>query len=543
MRLEAAVVVILALLVPPAAALVAPPPTVDFDMNRFPVVSAIDFNTFPPPPGFGPSVVTTRSQNPDGSVDLTVDAGKVSVVNFGPSLDQSFVGQIVMHGFARAGTGFVRVFASAAASSLPLEYAAPSPGALGANLYESYAEIAVSAAFWDVVVPPPTAGKPVGSPTSLSLEPHFDCTVDGDYGRGSDQGVGFTATTEFFRDEAAAAMESAFAVVGLSDQGGCNTYLDRVVGGFTVGTPVLVRFEVVIGVQALAGNRPYSLDDQVAGSEFAVLDGLNTGYMIIKDADGNEVVGASGVHYGAKPVLSELTTTTTTTTTTTFVPPTTLPGCDPSAYCGDGIYQPECGEACDCPLLAGGQVATICTADVSLPPLGSACALCAGCQVDDSPCAVTTTTESTTTSTRPGNTTSTTAPVGTTTTIATGTTTTSTIPSGDPCIGLTSFVGLRCVCEQGITPAACATDHVSPVVPRLFHKACGSVAHAATLTGHTKTKKVKALVHGAVGTLERALATIGKAAKKHKLTAPCSAAVSHVLGDAQQRAREIGSSQ
>jgi hypothetical protein len=138
-----------------------------------------------------------------------------------------------------------------------------------------------------------------------------------------------------------------------------------------------------------------------------VVDGLNTGYTIIKDADGNEVVGASGVHYGTKPVLPELTTTTTTTTTTTFVPPTTLPGCDPSAYCGDGIYQPECGEACDCPLLAGGQVATICTADVSLPPLGSACALCAGCQVDDSPCAVTTTTESTTTSTRPGNTTST----------------------------------------------------------------------------------------------------------------------------------------
>jgi hypothetical protein len=50
-------------------------------------------------------------------------------------------------------------------------------------------------------------------------------------------------------------------------------------------------------------------------------------------------------------------------------------------------------------------------------------------------------------------------------------------------------------------------------------------------------------VHGAVGNLERALATTGKAAKKHKLTAPCSAAVSHVLSDAQQRARGIGSSQ
>jgi hypothetical protein len=426
MRLEAAAVVVLALIVRPAAALVAPPPAVDFDMDRFPVVSPIDFSAFPPPPGLGPAVVTIRSQNPDGSVDLTVDGGKVSVVHFGPGLAQSFVGQIAMHGFARAGAGFVRVLASAAASSLPLEYAAPFPGALGSNLYESSAEIGVFAAFWDVVVPPPTAGKPAGSPTSLFLEPHFDCTVDGDYGRGPDQGVSFLAEAGLYSDPA-----TAIGIVTLPDTSGCNVGFGRLVGGLTVGTPVLVGFNVDIQVQALAGNRPYAVED-VAGSEFAVLDGLNTGYMIIKDADGNEVVGESGVHYGAKPVLSQLTTTTTTTTTTTFVPPPTLPGCDPSAYCGDGIYQPECGEACDCPPLAGDQVATVCTADVSLPSLGSACALCAGCQVDDSPCAVTTTTSPTTTSTtRTTSSTTTTTSATVTTTTTHAQTTTTTLPSRD----------------------------------------------------------------------------------------------------------------
>ena len=129
-----------------------------------------------------------------------------------------------------------------------------------------------------------------------------------------------------------------------------------------------------------------------------------------------------------------------------------------------------------------------------------------GNRLFDIPTSVGSTTSSTvTTSTSTSVTTTSTAPVGATTTIATGTTTSQHAPVRGPCVGVTSFTGVQCVCDQGITPAACATDHVPAVVPRLFHKACGAMAHAATLTAQTKNKKVKALVHGATGNLERAL--------------------------------------
>jgi hypothetical protein len=62
------------------------------------------------------------------------------------------------------------------------------------------------------------------------------------------------------------------------------------------------------------------------------------------------------------------------------------------------------------------------------------------------------------------------------------------------------------------------------------------MAHASALT---MPKKVKTLVRRAVGGFGRSLAKVGKAATKHKLSAPCSAALSRTLGDVQQRTQGI----
>ena len=325
MRLEAAAVVVLALFVRPAAALVAPPPAVDFDMDRFPVVSPIDFFAFPPPPGLGPAVVTIRSQNPDGSVDITVDGGKVSVVHFGPGLAQSFVGSRCMHGFARAGAGFVRVLASAAREQ-------PAARVRGA-------------------VPRSARLEPLrvvgGDRRSLILG-RCRATADGwKAGRQPDPFFGTaprlhrrwrlrarTRPRRLFLGRSGALQRSGHGDRhrDLPDTSGCNVGFGRLVGGLTVGTPVLVGFESTFRCRRspATGHMRWRM---WRGASSQCSTGSTLATWLIKDADGNEVVGESSVHYGAKPVPSQLTTTTTTHHDDVRSADDAA-GCDPSAYCG-----------------------------------------------------------------------------------------------------------------------------------------------------------------------------------------------------------------
>ena len=439
----------------------------------------------------------------------------------------------------------------------PALYAAPFVGALGVNQFQAYAGIGVGATFWDVVIPPATSGKAVGAPTSLTLKPQLACTYAAEGGCAHCSPLtsgGFSeVVATLYQMDASTQIGGVLVNSGDTEGSPCPLFVQRTIDGLTVGTPALMKFTATVQGSTIAGwalDTPFGTERSVA-STWAI-DGLNTGYVTVTDADGNPVTGQSGVTYDGEPVLDPITTSTTTTTTTTFVPPTTLPGCSPDAYCGDGTYQPACGEACDCPPPAPGQTATICTADVALPSLARACALCIGCQVDESACATPTTSgptttlpEATTTTTVAigGGTTTTTIPVGggTTTTslaIGGGATTTSTTLAGSPCAGRSGLDGVECVCRGGLIPSACAADRVPLTIGKLFARGCASIQHAEALGTEKKVKKIVHVTRAKFGSDLTRVAHAEKA-KKHPLSSGCATALSGTLDDARARADRI----
>jgi hypothetical protein len=512
-----------------------PPPSVDtFDPQVIVSANGLDFSKpYTLAPGFTATPVITRNQNPDGSVDLTVQAGKSAVTYFGPGLQQSFSADAAGVGFARANVGYVRLYAGAQADVLPLAYAPPTVGALGTNEYQSYTDIEMGGSFWDVVVPPATLGKAMGDQTSLTIEADLDCSVpifDAD-NCASCASPRYSATAFFYQMDAKTEIGGVFVS---QDQGffaPCPIGAYKSIGGLTVGTPVLVNYGASASATAMAGNDLRGLSYVSTASASVAVDALSTGYMMIKDADGHPVTGQSGITYDGKPVLDPITTTTSTSTTTTFVPPTTLPGCDPGAYCGDGAYQPECGEVCDCPQPAPGEAATICAANVAVPNLGSPCALCVGCQVDLSACVTTSSTTSTstthpsiTTTTHSGTTTTvvvTTLPGATSTTILRGassttttvfTTTTTTVPPL-PCTGLSGLARVQCQLTAALDQPLCGNEVVPPAVDRAvlakLNAANAALGSATTAAG----RKGKKLRKRAVGNLRAASARAARAVK------------------------------
>ncbi len=124
----------------------------------------------------------------------------------------------------------------------------------------------------------------------------------------------------------------------------------------------------------------------------------------------------------------------------------------------------------------------------------------------------------------------------TTTTLASGGTTT-TQPT-TACGALSSFAGVRCVCAEGVAPAACAADHVPAAVGKLFGRACGAMQRAADLD---KARQVKKAVRLAAADFGKVLGKVTQAsrAKRHALSPACSAALTATVGDAQQRTSRI----
>lgn len=228
-----------------------PPPSVDVFLpvaivtgNGLPTMG-VQEQTLPP---LSAPITITRTQNPGGSVEITVGGGKTSVIHFGPGLAQAFEGDAATQGFARADVGSVRLSVSAQADIGPTSYGPGTVGALGENQFQTYAGIGLSASFWDVVTPPVTAGKPMGSPTSLTLKPALACSFlsEGGCGRCTPLTsiLGYSVSAALFQMDGTTDIG---VVVTSSSEGGffvpCPIFAQRTITGLTVGAPVLMRFE------------------------------------------------------------------------------------------------------------------------------------------------------------------------------------------------------------------------------------------------------------------------------------------------------------
>jgi hypothetical protein len=376
----------------------------------------------------GIGVVTT--DGPAGSREVMVHGGNLDVVHFGAGLSQLFEGDASIDAFVHAEIGSIHLAASAAAETLPIRYAAPSPGALGENPFYAQGEVSITGCCDDVVTVPATRDAPnAGDLTTVTLEVGYS----GNEIAGADYDI----------DLGNAPRPSAFlSLADGTDLGGVISGT-RTLGNVPVLTPIALRFCFGGNLVVTAGhdlpNQFYGTVYQHGGdtgSDHAFYDALNTAEIKLTNADGAGATGATGHDYGTLSGGSTITTTTTTTTTSTFVPPSTLPTC--TGYCGDGVVQADCAETCECPM-AGDLAVAVCDAGTAIPALTPDCARCAGCLVDLSQCAAATTSSTSTTAPGPTTTTATSLSSSTTSTTAAPSTTTTTLPGCEPTPTLSSL--------------------------------------------------------------------------------------------------------
>jgi hypothetical protein len=281
-------------------------------------------------------------------------------------------------------------------------------------------------------------------------------------------------------------------------------------------TPIALTFNLSAGLSLTAGHglagvgREGLLTLAHSGdfpTDQAGIDALNTGEVMLTNSEGKGAIGSTGHDYTTLNGGPTITTTTTTTTTSIFVPPTTLPGC--SGYCGDGIVQPACAETCECPMVNGLSV-PLCGAATATPPLQPACARCAGCMVDLSQCATTTTT------TTPGETTTSTEPGGTGTT-------TSTVPVVPTTSTTVPCHAVSCLLEDGLHGSACAGEPIPAAVTKDFDRVTTFVGDV----GGASPKRAKRLEKHAEHALTQAENAAKKATKgrKAKLTVDCASTI------------------
>jgi len=473
-----------------------------------------------------------RHQNADGSEDLVVDAGDHQSIHFGPGLSSLFTGTASMHGFARVKVGVVRLHVAALAAVDKLSEP------LGKNPFQAAAGIAMAGNFQVTLIPPTPQGKSAGDPTTMAIRPVLECSDVLEQFIGNVLGAYIGLHTQI----AASLRTTDDDVLGYTGTAnfGCGASVPPMVIGVTAGTPVVVTYSAALSAVSIAGNNlplPFG-----AVPEFRIYGvALNTGYVLVTDEEGHGVVGQDSHDYGVPPTEETITTTTVTTTTTTFVPPTTLPGCTAEAYCGDGMHQPLCGEACDCPTTAQGQAVLACDAATSVPTLDPSCARCVGCQIDLAPC-------STTTTTTPGATTT------STDTVPAPSTTTTTLPpsctddaacgdDGDPCTAehcvegacrradLDGVPGARCACDRPAA-VACAGQTLPPRLAKKIGAACHALDRAASAT---KTKQRSKLLQKAARGWHAAAGALAKPAVAKALSPDCITELGTALDDAGAR--------
>jgi len=480
-----------------------------------------------------------RHQNADGSEDLVVDAGDHQAIHFGPGWSSLFSSGAAMHGFARVKVGVVRLHVATLAAVDKLSEP------LGKNPFQAAAGIAMAGNFQLTLTPPTPQGKSPGDPTTMAIRPVLECSDVLELFIGNVLGAYMGLHTQI----GASLRTTDDEILGETGTAnfGCGASVPPMVIGVTAGTPVVVTYSAALSAVSIAGNNLPIIGSTTEFRIFGVA--LNTGYVLVTDEEGHGVVGQDGHDYGVPPVEETITTTTVTTTTTTFVPPTTLPGCAAEAYCGDGMHQPACGEACDCPTTAQGAAVLACDAATSVPMLDPSCARCVGCQIDLTPC-------STTSTTTPGATTTSTdtLPEPTTTTGPEPSTTTTTLPpsctrddactdDGDPCTAeqcvegacrrsdLDGVPGARCACDRPAS-AACAGQTLPPRLTKKIAAACHALERAE---GATKTKQRRKLVQKAARGWHAAGGALSKPPVGKALSPDCITELGAALDDAAAR--------
>jgi hypothetical protein len=452
----------------------------------------------------GPVYVTTTN-NQDGSVDVNLYGGIFDAVHFGPGLDQAFFGNAGIEAFMHAEIGSIHLGASGLAETTPFGYEAPFPGALGQNPFYAQAVVSIGAGFVDVVTVPATVDAPnPGDLTTAQLEVLASCSLNVE--DGSSDFSGFIGASLSLADGTdLGGVFTMDPVIFSPSDPVCPFGAQVSVPNVPVLTPIALTFSLSAGLSLTAGHglagvgREGLLTLAHSGdfpTDQAGIDALNTGEVMLTNSEGKGAIGSTGHDYTTLNGGPTITTTTTTTTTSIFVPPTTLPGC--SRYCGDGIVQPACAETCECPMVNGLSV-PLCDAATSTPPLQPACARCAGCMVDLSQCATTTTT------TTPGETTTSTVPVVPTTS--------TTVPCH----------AVSCLLEDGLHASACAGETIPSAITRDFDRVTsldGELAGASP-------KRAKRLERHAEHALTQAENATKKAAKgrKAKLTAGCASTI------------------
>ena len=334
----------------------------------FAYVGTVNPTTVPmsalPPIDLAP-VVVTRTDGPGGAKDVEIHGGTLDVVHFGPGLSQLFTGTASMEAFMHAEIGSIHLLASADAASTPLDYQAPFPGALGDNPFFGDAVVSIGAGFVDVVTVPATKAAPnAGDLTTVTLNVVAECSspiqVDDDSDlRGNIGGslsladgtdLGGVATTD---------------PPGFSSSPGCPFGASRPLPNVPVLTPIALHFSLAVALSAKTGIDLQGRVHQGSyGVDHAFINLLNTGAVMLTNAEGAGATGSTGHDYGTLNGGPTISTTTSTTTTSTFIPPTTLPSC--TGYCGDGIVQTDCAEVCECPTVDAMAVA-VCAAATRHP--------------------------------------------------------------------------------------------------------------------------------------------------------------------------------
>jgi hypothetical protein len=425
--------------------------------------------------------------------------GVFDLFNFGPDASQLYSGQSFGFGMGFADPGVLRVYAVATAIVDPSKY---DFGVVGVSPYRARTVFGTSASFADVFVPPPVSSAPhAGDPTTLRAAIHLDCFENAQADVVS-SGIAVSAYTPEAYAADLEAYDSIYVTTRTFPHTPCPIFFEPYKAfQVIVGTPVVLLFSVGVSADTTLMNFQY-------GGTTIFSDALNTGTLVVTNADDVPLTGQSGKLYAQPGALPTVTTSSTVTSTTSEPPTTTtLAGC--AGTCGDGTVDTACGETCECtPTADPVQAAYGCDGGAVVPPQDD-CMTCRGCRLLPVRCEVAVTT--------------TTVVGATTTTSVAGGTTTTTLPSA--CAGLAGIAAAGCSIDAFLAEPLCLDAPAKAKVEAGFRRTLGAVRKALTRALTATDKKRRRLLGAAdkkLGAVGRRAAALGR---KEKISGACAARI------------------
>jgi hypothetical protein len=431
--------------------------------------------------------------------------GVFDLFNFAPNASQNYSGQSFGFGMGFADPGVLRVYAVASAIVDPTKY---DFGVVGVSPYRARTIFSAGASYADVFVPPPVSSAPnAGDPTVLKAAIHLDC-FENALADVSNSGIGVSAYTP----ENYAADLEAYDSISVSTRTfphtPCPIFFEPYKSfNVTVGTPVVLLFSVGVSVDSTLINFQF-------GESTIFSDALNTGTLVVTNADDVALTGQSGKTYSQPGALPTVTTSSSVTTTSTAPPTTTtLAGC--TGTCGDGTVDAACGETCDCAATADPVQGAYGCDGQDVVPAQEACMTCRGCRLLPVRCALEVTT---------------TTVVGQTTTTAVGgSTTTTTLPGA--CAGLAGVAAAGCLVDVFLDEPLCLDAPAPAKIEKAFRRKLGAVRNALGRAVEATGKKHARLLRGAT----RKLGAVGKRAGAlggKKISDACAARIGGLVDGA-----------